>query len=171
VANPDLVLRVRVAWWFRYVYAPAVMLMVCFCRLFDAGVEPNAKRVKYWLGHAVSLEVNNLATKAKRWCSRCKTVHAGECPKREAWAESRRQRKTKRLTGRPWRRLRDQILERDNYLCQEHYRQGKLVAAAEVDHIVAVTAGGNDDESNLEAICTECHKVKTQADSARGRGL
>jgi 5-methylcytosine-specific restriction protein A len=64
--------------------------------------------------------------------------------------------------GRPWRRLRDRVLLRDQYTCQCcGYVDHKL----EVDHIVNKARGGTDDESNLQALCSDCHKTKTQAES------
>lgn len=71
--------------------------------------------------------------------------------------------------GRPWRRLRDAVLKRDRFLCQCHAcRASNLVTLAdEVDHIVPLAEGGTDDLSNLRAINHDCHKIKSQAESAR----
>lgn len=41
---------------------------------------------------------------------------------------------------------------------------GKLKPA--YDHIVALINGGENRESNLQLLCTECHKVKTAGDVA-----
>lgn len=68
--------------------------------------------------------------------------------------------------GRPWRRIRDRILLRDRYACQHCGRVGE---DNEVDHIVNVAQGGTDDDSNLQTLCPDCHKVKTAAESAAGR--
>ena len=70
--------------------------------------------------------------------------------------------------GRPWRRLRERILQRDGYCCQACAREGRVQIAHEVDHIVNIAAGGTDDPSNLEAICTDCHRKKTQQEARRG---
>jgi 5-methylcytosine-specific restriction protein A len=67
--------------------------------------------------------------------------------------------------GRPWRRLRDQVMARDKYLCQPCQREGRLTEATEVDHIVCKAKGGQDRHDNLEAICTPCHERKTLRDS------
>lgn len=72
--------------------------------------------------------------------------------------------------GRPWRRLRERILQRDRYLCQPCKRKGMVTPANEVDHIVNVEAGGTDADSNLEAICSPCHKAKTAREAQAGRG-
>ena len=72
--------------------------------------------------------------------------------------------------GRPWRRIRDRILQRDRYLCQACKRKGVITPAYEVDHIVNRESGGTDAETNLEAICSPCHKVKTAREAQAGRG-
>ncbi|MFW8567055.1 AAA family ATPase [Orrella sp. 11846] len=68
--------------------------------------------------------------------------------------------------GRPWRRLRLQILERDNYLCQcSDCKTRKIpLPAHEVDHISnELDASGklNDAPTNLRAINRDCHKALT----------
>ena len=61
--------------------------------------------------------------------------------------------------GRPWRRLRDQVLARDHYTCQ---RCGRISDTdMECDHIVPTSKGGTDEPSNLQALCRDCHKAKT----------
>ncbi len=69
--------------------------------------------------------------------------------------------------GRPWRRIRNVILERDQYTC---CHCGLVTLDLEVDHIINVAAGGTDDESNLQALCVPCHKTKTAIESAKGAG-
>lgn len=73
--------------------------------------------------------------------------------------------------GRPWRRLRDQIMERDGYLCQCPACKKRPVplVAHEVDHIKPVAFGGTDDPSNLQAISKECHRIKSAQEARRGR--
>lgn len=71
----------------------------------------------------------------------------------------------RRMTGRPWRRLRQEVLERDHYLCQRCRRKGLVTEAAEVDHVVPLSEGGTDKPENLEAICSPCHVDKTQRES------
>ena len=69
--------------------------------------------------------------------------------------------------GRPWRRLKDEILARDLYTCQHC---GRVGGQLELDHIVNTANGGTDDPSNLQILCHDCHKVKTQAES-QGQNL
>lgn len=68
--------------------------------------------------------------------------------------------------GRPWRRIRDRILVRDRYTCQQC---GRIGDDNQVDHIVNVAQGGTDDDSNLQTLCIPCHKAKTALESQAGR--
>ena len=52
--------------------------------------------------------------------------------------------------GRPWRRLKAKIHLRDKYTCQ---CCGVVTMELELDHIVNIAQGGNDDESNLQSLC------------------
>lgn len=67
--------------------------------------------------------------------------------------------------GREWERTRQRILARDRHLCQPCLKQGRIHPANEVDHITPKAKGGTDDDGNLQAIATECHKVKTATDN------
>lgn len=71
--------------------------------------------------------------------------------------------------GRPWRRLRDQVMKRDGHMCQCEQCQGRVLIAHEVDHIVPLSQGGTDDPANLRAMHRDCHKAKT-AREARHAG-
>lgn len=77
--------------------------------------------------------------------------------------------------GRPWRRKRDRVLERDGWLCQcaDCQRPGVLPKLAEeVDHVLSLANGGTDDDDNLRAIAGVCHKRKTarEKETAARRG-
>lgn len=108
--------------------------------------------------------------KSKRWCARCKSVHADKCPNVPVW-EKPVHKKTGR-GGRPWQRKRERIFIRDEFLCQICLRLGKLTVVTlhgllggVCDHIVALERGGSDDDSNLQTICKACDKIKTQNES------
>ena len=88
----------------------------------------------------------------------------------QGWSKPERGTRQQRGYGAVWMRLRTLILKRDHYLCRTCLRQDRIVAAHTVDHIVPKAEGGSDDPANLEAICVECHTVKTQAESNRSRG-
>jgi len=67
--------------------------------------------------------------------------------------------------GARWRKIRQAVLVRDDGLCCVCKRKG----ATEVDHIIPKSQGGSDDDENLQAICKQCHWIKTKAEIARAR--
>lgn len=75
-----------------------------------------------------------------------------------------------------WDRLRIRILERDNYLCQQCLRDGRVtplkVAPYDhaVDHIVNKAEGGTDEPANLESLCKAHHDEKSAEEAKRGQG-
>jgi 5-methylcytosine-specific restriction protein A len=90
---------------------------------------------------------------------------------------------TKRIDARPsaakrgydrnWKRIRIQVLIRDNYTCQDC---GDVVDGkdAHVDHVIPLAAGGTNELSNLKTRCIRCHSKKTAKEDGgfgnRGRG-
>ena len=69
--------------------------------------------------------------------------------------------------GRPWRRLKQSVHERDLWTCCQC---GRVTMDLECDHIINKASGGTDDIDNLQALCKPCHKAKTQAESAADGG-
>jgi hypothetical protein len=59
-------------------------------------------------------------------------------------------------------------MRRDGYQCQPCLKTGRPTLATQVDHIIGKAKDGTDEHDNLQAICDDCHKVKTKAES-RGR--
>ena len=117
-----------------------------------------------------------MPAKPSRFCGKCRKKHSGDCPK-NTWQEKKRlEVVSSGRGGRPWQRLRQEVFERDNYLCQEHYRNGKLMAVelhgakhGVCDHVVAKAEGGTDDLCNLQTLCQACSDVKTAEEAGRGR--
>lgn len=68
---------------------------------------------------------------------------------------------TQRTRGGKWMRIRERILKRDQGLCQECKRHGRLALACIVDHITPLWAGGTDDDANLQSLCQTCSDEKT----------
>jgi len=64
---------------------------------------------------------------------------------------------------------RKRIRERDCGLCQQCKREGRTTIGHPVDHIVPLWAGGSDEDSNKETLCTPCHDAKS-AREAKQRG-
>ncbi|WP_232330816.1 HNH endonuclease [Thermoactinomyces sp. CICC 10521] len=77
--------------------------------------------------------------------------------------------KTPFYKSRTWKKCRETILARDNYLCQICLRKGKLIPANTVHHIEHLKANPDRalDESNLISICATCHN---QLHPEKGQG-
>ena len=86
-------------------------------------------------------------------------------------ADDVRESASQRGYGARWRKQRAMFLSA-HPLCVDpfgvHPRQ--VVAATDVDHIVARRRGGSDDVSNLQALCHSCHSKKTQEEMGNGEG-
>lgn len=65
-----------------------------------------------------------------------------------------------RQGGRPWRRLRAQVLAEEMYC---HYKlPGCTAIATTVDHIIPVSKGGAElDRANLVGACRQCNRTKS----------
>lgn len=90
-------------------------------------------------------------------------AHKGESWNRHTAGKTRKQRGY----GASWDKLREQILKRDRYLCQECLRNDRYVPANQVDHILPKAQGGTDAPSNLQTLCGACHRQKTARESKR----
>lgn len=66
---------------------------------------------------------------------------------------------TQRIVGRELTRIRERIILRDGAAC---VKCGKGVGPLEVDHVVPLHVGGSNDPANLELLCRDCHRVKTE---------
>lgn len=99
-----------------------------------------------------------------RGCSKYAT-HRGYCEehKKDAtgWYRTSREKTTERGLGWQWQLRREEVLRRDNGLCQECLRKGVLSAAREVDHIDGDRSDLSDE--NLQSLCRACHAEKTAA--------
>ena len=73
-----------------------------------------------------------------------------------------------RITGRTLQTLRARLLY-DQPLCVACEAAGAVTLAQQVDHIVPLYKGGTNDDSNMQGLCVECHKVKTAKDMGHRR--
>lgn len=71
--------------------------------------------------------------------------------------------------SKEWKRLRLQVLQRDNYLCQHCLIDGKLIPANVVDHVIPVKEDWNLtlEINNLQVLCASCHNKKTNDDKKK----
>jgi 5-methylcytosine-specific restriction protein A len=82
------------------------------------------------------------------------------------WADS-----TRRHALPPdWPQRRNAVRRRANGRCEGRVRGVRCPnRGAECDHITPHTEGGTDDLSNLQWLCTPCHKRKTGQEAAQAR--
>ena len=62
----------------------------------------------------------------------------------------------KKRYGRAWKRIRDRYIA-THPLCEECLKHGVYTPATEVHHRLPLSRGGTHIDSNLEALCHECH--------------
>lgn len=73
-----------------------------------------------------------------------------------------------------WQNTRQWVLHRDGMICRECAKRGLVVPAAEVHHIIHLTAENINDKritlnpDNLVSLCYECHKKEHEQDRAKG---
>ena len=67
--------------------------------------------------------------------------------------------------GWQWEKARERVMKRDKWLCQICMRKNLVTIATECDHILPKSKGGTDDDTNLQALCAECHTEKTLLES------
>ena len=54
-------------------------------------------------------------------------------------------------------------------MCVMCEAQGLDSVAVIRDHIVSLSVGGQDVESNTQGLCAACHAIKSQGEAQRGR--
>jgi 5-methylcytosine-specific restriction protein A len=72
----------------------------------------------------------------------------------------KRDKITWRRYGTRWRKIRKVFLKQ-NPLCEECQKYGKLTPSNEVHYIEPVACGGTHDASNLMSLCKRCHSSFT----------
>lgn len=83
---------------------------------------------------------------------------------RKAWHQAT---PVQRLNGHQNAKRRKALFAREP-LCRPCVAAGRVTIATIRDHIVPLTEHGTEDVENEQPICADCHKTKTQAESARG---
>lgn len=75
-------------------------------------------------------------------------------------APSKNTKEEKFYSSKSWQDLRNYIKARDNYLCQECLKEGRITEATQVHHIVTILEDFNKrfDEENLVSLCNYHHK-------------
>lgn len=68
-----------------------------------------------------------------------------------------------------WQKKRVQALRKDEWICRRCSKQGIITVADMVDHIVPTKVKWELrlDIDNLQALCNECHAIKTAEDKVK----
>lgn len=74
----------------------------------------------------------------------------------------------KRMTGRKLQAARARLFTA-NPLCAECERAGRVRLATQRDHVIALTDGGADDDSNVQGLCDPCHEEKSLGERLRAQ--
>lgn len=74
-------------------------------------------------------------------CPYCGKIHKGDCPKRPKDYHVKQDKIRKFRKSREWVKMREYILERDNYCCQISLQKGKIVSekGLHVHHIIPIS--------------------------------
>ena len=72
-----------------------------------------------------------------------------------------------RVRGRALQRLRARLFE-ESPLCVLCLAEHRTTVATIRDHVIPLTEGGIDDDSNTQALCSACHDAKTEQEAKRG---
>ena len=73
-----------------------------------------------------------------------------------------------RIVGRKLQRIRDRILLRDEYTCQNP-SCGRVTVDLQIDHVVPLALGGAESDANRQCLCHKCHDLKSE-DEGKERG-
>lgn len=71
-----------------------------------------------------------------------------------------------RLRGRTLQIRNTRIARRDTYTCQICGRVADR-GEGEVDHRIPLAQGGSDESNNLQWLCIECHRAKTDRENSQ----
>lgn len=88
--------------------------------------------------------------------------------KPKAWRNNNADKR--KYKGRNLQQERERLF-RDQPLCADCKKRGRVSVATIRDHIVPLAEGGEDTPENTQGLCDECHNVKTKEEAAKGRGV
>lgn len=92
-------------------------------------------------------------------CAKC-TVDPHAQRRHDLYDKHRDPQEVQFRNSKQWRMMRDHILARDEYQCQECKKHGRITIASEVHHIKPVWQAWDMrlDEDNLVSLCHSCHE-------------
>jgi 5-methylcytosine-specific restriction endonuclease McrA len=102
--------------------------------------------------------------RAMRQCAKCRRLHDEQrCPHcYQPWSTSTRGNGSTRA----WRRLRLAVFAEQSYICAV---DGCSLLCTELDHVINLASGGTDERSNLQGLCTDHHREKTEREAQHAR--
>lgn len=104
---------------------------------------------------------NNLIDLKDRYCNEHKKETQEQIRKwRKDYDDKRKGDKYRKFyKSVQWRIVRDYILKRDNYICQDCIKDNKITICNTVHHIIEVKEDYSKalDENNLITLCADCH--------------
>ena len=59
---------------------------------------------------------------------------------------------------------------RENPLCVQCEKEGRISLATELDHIVPIAHGGSESDSNRQGLCRYCHDAKSATEATERTG-
>ena len=98
---------------------------------------------------------------------RCE-IHGANAPT-HGWSTNRRQDVKRSIVGRGLHKARLALFVKAMAMCQVCRRPLRDPSEMIRDHVVPLAEGGPDIESNTQALCKNCDRVKTQSEARRGR--
>jgi len=139
-------------WAFKPLYPDQIYCTARCATLVESGFESTVRKCPVCNN---PLPVN--AHKGRTFCSK------------ECQLEARNRTKGWNQTKRHWENLREFVLERDDFTCQDC---GKFLmnVGLEAHHIKPLFQGGSNDEKNLITLCHKCHK-KRHMNSMKNQNL
>jgi 5-methylcytosine-specific restriction protein A len=99
------------------------------------------------------------------------TSRCAKHPRAERTASAAHVAPTKRIRGRKHQELRSRFL-RNNPLCSgpdsQCQREGRTTEATVRDHRIPLAEGGTESPDNEQALCRDCHDIKSRGETLRG---
>lgn len=145
---------------------------IWICQHCGKPYEPNRPNQKWCSERCGHLGRGEQAEKLEKICAFCgetflayqkNTVYCSDKCRRQAYRKTRGLNLNKRF----WQNLREFVLERDNYTCQDCGKFLMDIGLA-VHHIKPLYKGGNNNETNLISLCHKCHKKRHMKWAYRG---
>lgn len=114
---------------------------------------------------------NELIDYGNRYCDEHVDVgKVNEAERQKHYDKYRRDQKSKSFYDSvEWRKVRQVVLIRDNYLCQDCLDNNKITPYDVVDHIIPIRVDWSLrlELTNLRPLCYSCHAIKTAEDKRK----